>query len=144
MIDLHSLNDNDLLNYVVEYAFQHEERLGELSVPVQTLYFISNFEAEFYNGGIRQFLTNSSGRFAGETADSFTRIGAPKLAALLQKAVDLSAEGATNDEALDALDNELSAAYPTNEDGNVADQLIAYLRKQSADFKIIMGFCGNN
>jgi hypothetical protein len=55
MLDIQGLIDDKLLNYVVDYAFQHEAQLTELSLPVQTVYFISNFEAEFYNGGVQQF-----------------------------------------------------------------------------------------
>ncbi|MDJ0364802.1 DUF4375 domain-containing protein [Hymenobacter sp. H14-R3] len=129
MLDLQGLTDDELLSQVVEYAFQHEAHLVELSWPVQTVYFISNFEAEFYNGGIQQFLTNSAGRFAGETADSFARIGAPKLASLLQEAAALQLESTNSAAALGGLNDELHAAYPTNEDGNVGDQLTAYLRQ---------------
>jgi hypothetical protein len=131
MLDLQGLTDNELLNYVVDYAFQHEAHLAELSLPVQTVYFISNFEAEFYNGGIQQFLANGSGRFAGETAVSFARIGALKLASLLQGVAALDTES-TNDETLNKLDHELHASYPTNDEGNVADQLVSFLRNQLA------------
>lgn len=131
VLDIQGLTDDELLNYVVEYAFQHEAHLAELSVPVQTVYFISNFEAEFYNGGIQQFLTNSAGQFAAETAASFASIGASKLASLLRKAAALGAEN-TDDEVLEKLNHELHAVYPTSDEGNVGDQLIAYLRGQLA------------
>lgn len=132
MLDLQSLTDDEPLNYVVDYAYQQEERLTELSVPVQTVYFISNFEAEFYNGGIQQFLTNSSGQFAKETAASFASIGASGLATLLQEAAALGPESA-DEEALTKLNHELHAIYPTSAEGNVGDQLSSYLRRQPAE-----------
>jgi hypothetical protein len=39
---------------------------------------------------------------------------------------------AIDEEALDNLTHELHAAYPTNDEGNVGDQLVTFLRNQPA------------
>jgi hypothetical protein len=47
---------------------------------------IMNFQAEINNGGMHQYLFNSSGDFARETPDVLRRIGAPVAAVLLERA----------------------------------------------------------
>ncbi|MGI4871745.1 MAG: DMP19 family protein [Janthinobacterium lividum] len=133
MTSLQQLSGDELLNFVVEYVYQHEATLTVLSVPLQTVYFVANFEAEFYNGGIQQFFTNSSGKFAWETVASFARIGAHQIAALV-------AEGATDTDSHPALlnvNNRLHKIYPTNDDGNVGNQLIGYLEANRAAIPLV-------
>jgi len=134
------LEGNDLLNFVVEYAFEHESEITDLSLPIQTAYFISNFEAEFYNGGIHQFLTNSSGRYTQETARGFTRIGAKQIASLLEESMALDAGMAFKNEslakALEEINSELRQLYPSNEDGNVGDQLSDYLQQNKSSILV--------
>lgn len=131
--EIERLEGDDLLNFVVEYAFEHESEITDLSLPVQTAYFVSNFEAEFHNGGVHQFLTNSSGRFADETIQSFTRIGAKQIASLLEASANLDAELALEDdeaaESFQEIDDKLHQLYPSNEDGNVGEQLSIYLQE---------------
>jgi hypothetical protein len=134
---LNNLEGDDLLNYVIEYAFEHEAIITSLRLPAQTAYFTANFEAEFYNGGIEQFLTNRAGRFALETVESFARIGARKIAGLIEASTAYDAEELfKNDEAASAMrriNYELHQCYPSNEDGNVGDQLVAYLQENRVD-----------
>lgn len=131
--DLADLNGDAFLNFVVEYAYQQEPNISEQNLPVQTAYFVSNFEAEFYNGGIHQFLTNSSGKFATETAESFARIGALLIAALVKKGASLEADTAFENDSIagefEELDRKLHDSYPTNENGNIGEQMCIYLQK---------------
>ena len=47
---------------------------------------VMNFQAELNNGGMHQYLLNSSGDFAKETPDVFRRIGAEEAARILDEA----------------------------------------------------------
>ncbi|MBW3600705.1 MAG: DMP19 family protein [Planctomycetes bacterium] len=47
---------------------------------------VMNFQAELNNGGMDQYLLNSSGDFAQETPDVFRRIGAEEAARILEEA----------------------------------------------------------
>jgi Domain of unknown function (DUF4375) len=47
---------------------------------------VMNFQAELNNGGMHQYLLNSSGDFAKETPEVFRRIGADEAARILQEA----------------------------------------------------------
>lgn len=135
-VGVERLEGDDLLNFVVEYAYEHESEITDLSLPIQTAYFVSNFEAEFYNGGVHQFLTNSSGRFSAETVQSFTRIGAKQIASLLEESMALDANMALEDESVaesfEEIDNKLRQSYPSNADGNVGEQLSIYLQNNKS------------
>ncbi|UOQ51740.1 DMP19 family protein [Hymenobacter cellulosivorans] len=135
--EIERLEGDELLNFVVEYAFKRESEINDLSLPVQTAYFISNFETEFYNGGVHQFLTNSSGRFADETIQSFTRVGAKQIASLLEASTNLDAELVLEDDKAAAsfqeIDDKLHQLYPSNEDGNVGEQLSLYLQENRSN-----------
>ena len=45
-----------------------------------------NFQAELNNGGMHQYLSNSSGDFARETPEVFRRMGADEAARILEQA----------------------------------------------------------
>jgi hypothetical protein len=47
---------------------------------------VMNFQAELNNGGMHQYLLNSSGDFASETPDVFRRIGAEEAARIVEEA----------------------------------------------------------
>ena len=47
---------------------------------------VMSFQAELNNGGMHQYLLNSSGDFAKETPDVFRRIGAEEVARMLEEA----------------------------------------------------------
>ena len=60
------------------------EKLNEY----ERVFFVAQVvEAEVNNGGFLQFFDNSSGNFANEIVDSFTKIGALKTAKICEKAV---------------------------------------------------------
>lgn len=117
---MQDLNGDALLNVVVEYANEHSDEITTCPKAIQDVFFIGNFEFEFYNGGLRQFLTNSSGKFWTETIAAFKNIGAPSLAVALEK---------QDEETLDNL-------YPNCEEGNVGDLLVAYLEAHKKDLVI--------
>jgi hypothetical protein len=50
---------------------------------------VMNFQAELNNGGMHQYLFNSSGDFAQESPEVFQRIGANEAARILKEANDL-------------------------------------------------------
>ncbi|MEO0587036.1 MAG: DUF4375 domain-containing protein [Planctomycetota bacterium] len=47
---------------------------------------VMNFQVEVYNGGLHQYLSNSSGQYAADTPEVFIKIGAPRVAAILEEA----------------------------------------------------------
>jgi hypothetical protein len=60
--------------------------VGSLSRLQRDALCVMNFQAELNNGGMHQYLFNSSGDFAQETPDVFRRIGANEAARLLEVA----------------------------------------------------------
>jgi hypothetical protein len=60
--------------------------IGSLSRLQRDALCVMNFQAELNNGGMHQYLLNSSGDFAKETADVFRRIGATEAARILEEA----------------------------------------------------------
>jgi hypothetical protein len=60
-----------------------------LAEPDRTVYLIASFEADVMNGGIGQYLSNTSGRFVTETLDALKRVGANQTAEHLRKAAGL-------------------------------------------------------
>lgn len=56
---------------------EHEQpNFGALSPDEMTFYLLFWFDCECLNGGMRQFISNSSGDFFYETQDAFRRVGA--------------------------------------------------------------------
>ena len=60
--------------------------VGSLSRLQRDALCVTNFQAELNNGGMHQYLLNSSGDFARETPDVFRRIGAAEAARILDEA----------------------------------------------------------
>ena len=60
--------------------------VGSLSRLQRDALCVINFQAELNNGGMHQYLLNSSGDFAMETPDVFRRIGATEAARILEEA----------------------------------------------------------
>jgi hypothetical protein len=63
--------------------------VGSLSRLQRDALCVLNFQAELNNGGMHQYLLNSSGDFASETPDVFRRIGAAEAARILEEANSL-------------------------------------------------------
>jgi hypothetical protein len=64
----------------------HGPGVDSLSRHQRDLLCVMNFQAEPNNGGMHQYLLNSSGDFAKETPDVFRRIGAEEAALILEEA----------------------------------------------------------
>lgn len=62
--------------------------LDALPKPYRHLFVTMLFEAETLNGGLDQFLTNSSGALAPSVVEAFDDMGLPEHAAALQRVVD--------------------------------------------------------
>lgn len=60
-----------------------------LAEPDRTVYLIASFEADEMNGGIGQYLSNTSGEFVEQTVEALKRVGANKTASCLRKAAGL-------------------------------------------------------
>ena len=60
-----------------------------LPEPDRTVYLIASFEADVMNGGVGQYLSNTSGDFVEPTVDVLERAGAGKTASHLRKAAGL-------------------------------------------------------
>ena len=79
-----SVNDIYLgLCNVCDYG-QNVDLLNEFE---RTIFVTQELENEVNNGGFFQFFDNSSGQFANEIAQAFTKIGAVKTAEICRKAV---------------------------------------------------------
>ena len=63
------------------------ERLDALNPHQRIIYVTQTLEQEVNNGGFSQYFYNSSGDLANELVDAFTAIGAPKTAAICEKAL---------------------------------------------------------
>ena len=61
-------------------------KLEKLSDAERTIFCVMSLEAEVNNGGINQFLYNSSGNFANEVEERLRAIGADKTADIYHKA----------------------------------------------------------
>ncbi len=64
----------------------HGQGVGSLSRLQRDALCVMNFQAELNNGGMHQYLLNSSGDFAIETPQVFRRIGADVAARILDEA----------------------------------------------------------
>jgi hypothetical protein len=64
----------------------HGPGVASLSRLQRDALCMMNFQAELNNGGMHQYLLNSSGDFAKETPDVFRRIGAEEAARILDEA----------------------------------------------------------
>lgn len=63
--------------------------VGSLSRLQRDALCVMNFQTELNNGGLHQYLLNSSGDFARETPEVFRRIGADGAARILDEAIAL-------------------------------------------------------
>jgi hypothetical protein len=68
------------------WATVHGPGIASLSRLQRDALCVMNFQAELNNGGMHQYLLNSSGDFARETPEFFRRIGADEAARILDEA----------------------------------------------------------
>src|SRR5271166_261481 len=71
----------------------HGPGTASISRLQRDAFCVMNFQAELNNGGMHQYLLNSSGDFAKETPEVFRRIGAEEAARILEEANALFGPG---------------------------------------------------
>lgn len=64
------------------------DSISALSGPERVVYVTQMLELEVNNGGFSQYFFNSSGNEANELVDAYIQLGAPKTAAICQRAID--------------------------------------------------------
>ena len=88
--DIWSIDDkNDFLIALGSWLSKksnYGEHPDRFSPAEKAIYIIYQLEAEVNNGGFAQFLYNSSGNFANETAAALRSIGAEEIAAICDRA----------------------------------------------------------
>jgi hypothetical protein len=122
--------------------------VGALSRLQRDALCLLNFQAEVNNGGIHQYLYNSSGDFAKETPEVFRRIGAEEAARILEEVNALfGPEGPSTDrdtrmaalldfpKSAEARIDALTGAFYDAEDKgmSLADIFDAYVLSQRSD-----------
>lgn len=148
--------DNILMNAVLDAFFnelkedygREKEIVQSWPEPKQTIYIISQVEAEVNNGGFNQFFVNSAGQFAAMAPGAFTLIGANGFSDLVVRAnrvyvteyetivkyqdgtVDGFSKSYKNNP-LNALDDEFYALYVRE---NLEKLEAAFIRKNKESF----------
>ena len=131
--DIWSIDNKNNLLIALGSWLSKKSNYGEypkrFSNAEKTIYIVYQLEAEVNNGGFDQFLFNSSGDFANETAAALRSIGAEQAAAICDRAFlafghpipeDRTEREAFLDDAPDEIDDILSQcdsdfyAYPDN------------------------------
>ena len=72
---------------------EYEEVLLHLPLCDRYIWLVSRFSSEVNNGGIDQFLSNSSGDYVAETLEALAAIGASKSCRALEQACELFPNG---------------------------------------------------
>lgn len=76
----------EVYDYICEKC-EYGDSIEKLNEHEKVFFITQILEAEVNNGGFLQFFDNSSGNFANEIVDCFTKIGALKTAKICEKAV---------------------------------------------------------
>ncbi|MBO5042609.1 MAG: DMP19 family protein [Clostridia bacterium] len=71
----------------IDEKCEYGDAMEKLNEHERLFYITQTLEQEVNNGGFSQYFYNSSGNFANEMVDAFTRIGALKTAEICKKAV---------------------------------------------------------
>ena len=80
----------DVVSEIYDTVFEkcsYGDAIEKLNEHERVFFVAQLLEQEVDNGGFDQFFYNSSGDYAGEVVDAFTKIGALKTAAICQKAL---------------------------------------------------------
>ena|SRR6056297_1151259 len=87
--------DPDAMSRYADAAFSRMEHSGfaELSATDQTFICVWALDGEVNNGGFDQWFFNSSGDYATSTPDALRRIGADRLAEIVDRAISAFDEG---------------------------------------------------
>lgn len=140
-----SINDPVLeILDTIQKKCNYGDNINELSSAEKVVYFIGDIESEINNGGISQYLFNSSGKYAKEGIKALKDIGAEYTATLLVEALNIYKNGPTNDgrnepeydELTEEQEGELNRIdekfYEYNDDLN--DLQIKYIKSNLTEF----------
>ena len=111
-------NIEEKVNFVVEMGSytarkcEYGDSMLALTHAERVVYIVYTLEGEVNNGGFLQYFWNSSGNQANELVDAFLEIGAPKTAAICEKALSVFGGHVPEDwdernEVLDELDSDM-------------------------------------
>ena len=132
------------------YLSMKELRKGAQSLSLaERIYFVVyQFDCELLNGGIDQYLFNSSGNYANEAISAFSKIGAARSSELVEKLMSFFPEqrvptdrgermsllkNLMDDTGFMELEREITHSYWEDED-NVTSLLILYYENNREDF----------
>jgi hypothetical protein len=126
----------------VVYHDGKTEDVDALTPQARNIYFVQILDAEIVNGGLHQYFSNSSGRYAHETLAALLELGAAHSAKLLQQAIhcfprkQVSKDREVRDEQLDGIDagrlDALDTKYYALADGgteDLAELVLAFMKK---------------
>jgi hypothetical protein len=117
----------DALNKVDAIVAHARFDLGFVAHPVATIYLIGQLEFELASGGVVQWLTNRSGRYAAETATALVEIGAIKCARIVREIVAIAPSAASlPDDAARADAVRRASGATHNEWRRLADELLEW------------------
>jgi hypothetical protein len=77
----------ELDNYICALC-EWGNNIPALSYPQMVFYFNQELEREINNGGFNLYFQNSAGRYANDTIETLTLIGAEKTAEILKRAIE--------------------------------------------------------
>lgn len=148
----HFLAEDDpfgvLWPYLVSVVFRDEkkENLDALTPPARSIYLAQILDAEIVNGGLQQYFSNSSGRFAHETLSALLELGASQSAKLLRQAIHLfprkrvPEDFEERNERLHEIDSDLFDALDTSyytlaEEGteDLSELVLAFMKRHRRD-----------
>ena len=72
---------------------RHGFEIGAVSHPIAVVYLVGRLEYEVAGGGVVQWLTNRSGRYAALTVAALTEIGAEKCASIVDRIIQTLGAG---------------------------------------------------
>jgi hypothetical protein len=104
------------------WAREANHGFSSLTEPEQTFLCVWSLEAEVNNGGFAQFFANSSGDYASATPGALQRVGAPEMAALVVRAMEVfggsgpPADRESRERAMDKLPGSAAEAWSTLDD----------------------------
>jgi len=123
--------DIEQLQQIVDPLIERESRhgLGSLDEREQVAYLVWCFAGQIDNGGFAQFLFDSTGAYARETARALREVAAPLSASLLERAIQLFPGAAVLAELEER--NTAVQAFPTEADAEFEALDEEFFQKES-------------
>lgn len=126
---------------------KNDKDFESLNEYEKNVLFIEMLEGEVNNGGFDQYFFNSSGEFAHETLNALESINAPKMAELLNQAINIfpnlpiPKDTETRRELMEDLPENISDKWDNLDDNfyeypeNLAGLVIEYVKKNKSQFE---------